>query len=156
MITTTSALGRSSIYNRIRIEGQQFWSSVGFTGGSGEFHFSNGVYKDLRAFAEAHCEATAKSETWGTGFRNKREVIKKCLPRIGLSTNMLYHGVQREIFLAPLAHNALDFLKNERRRPKFYDRPAENLAAAFMKRWLIPRATWDKRYREFNRETYRL
>ena len=86
LVTTTSALGRSSIYNRIKLDGYEYWRSLGFTQGSGEFHFSNGVYQKLRAFAEANSQPTAKKSAWGKGFRSKREVVKKCLPLIGLST----------------------------------------------------------------------
>ena len=39
MITTTSALGRSSMYNRIRFRDRLLFNPVGYTTGSGEFHF---------------------------------------------------------------------------------------------------------------------
>jgi len=68
LITTTSALGRSSVYNRMSIGGFDYWHSVGFTKGFGEFHFSNGVYGAIREFAENHCEPTAKQAAWGSGF----------------------------------------------------------------------------------------
>src|SRR5690606_18661658 len=41
MLTTSSALGRSSIYNRLRYQGQLVYRSVGYTRGSGEFHFTH-------------------------------------------------------------------------------------------------------------------
>ncbi len=47
LITTASALGRSSIYNRLRFRDQEVFLSTGYTTGSGEFHLSSGVYKDL-------------------------------------------------------------------------------------------------------------
>lgn len=156
MVTTTSALGRSSIYNRIRINGQQYWTSLGFTQGSGEFHFSNGVYGDIRAYVEKYCEPTAKHVAWGTGFRNKREVIRKCLSQIGLSADLIYHGIRREIFAAPLGRDAIRFLKGEVKRPCFYDWPASELSEAFKDRWLIGRAERKGEYREYNREEYRL
>jgi hypothetical protein len=156
LVTTTSALGRSSIYNRIRIDGQQYWTSVGFTHGSGDFHFSNGVYDKIRAYVEAHCKPTAKHAAWGNGFRNKREVIKKCLPAIGLSTNMLYHGIRREIFVAPLGHNALPFLRGDLHRLHLFRWPAEHLFRLFADRWLMARAERMPQYRDFNREQYRL
>ncbi len=39
LITTTSALGRSSIYNRVKYRKRLVMESVGFTSGWGEFHF---------------------------------------------------------------------------------------------------------------------
>ncbi|MGH8472355.1 MAG: Druantia anti-phage system protein DruA [Gammaproteobacteria bacterium] len=72
LITTTSALGRSSLYRRIRFEDSPIYISVGFTRGSGEFQFANGVSEDLRRFAVDRCDATAKDARWGKGFRNRR------------------------------------------------------------------------------------
>ena len=156
MITTTSALGRSSIYNRIRAAGHNYWISVGFTQGSGEFHFSNGVYDKIRAYVEVNCKPTAKHKAWGDGFRNKREVIKKCLSLLGLSPDMLYHGIRREIFVAPLGSDALSFLRGESRHPLFFDWPAAHLFRVFADRWLMDRAERMQQYKDFNREQYRL
>jgi len=156
LLTTTSALGRSSIYNRMKLNGRQFWTSVGYTQGSGEFHFSNGVYADMRAFAESKCDPSAKQAAWGKGFRNKREVIKKCLPRVGLSSDLMYHGVQREIFVAPLAEGALSLLRGDVQLPCFWDSPADQLSDAFLQRWLLPRAERVLEFLEFDRESYRL
>ena len=47
LVTTASALGRSSLYNRIRVGNRTVFESVGFTDGWGEFHFSDGVYERL-------------------------------------------------------------------------------------------------------------
>lgn len=156
LVTTTSALGRSSIYNRIRINGRHYWTSLGFTQGSGEFHFSNGVYGDMRAYVEKHCTPTAKQAAWGTGFRNKREVIRKCLSTIGLPADLIYHGIRREIFAAPLGSHALPFLNGQVQDPCFHDWPASELAEAFKERWLVARATRKPEYREYRREQYRL
>jgi hypothetical protein len=156
LVTTTSALGRSSIYNRLRLNGEPIFQSVGFTRGSGEFHFTNGVYRDLRAFAEQNCIATAKDSRWGMGFRNRREIIRKTLPALGLKTDLIYHGVQREIFVAPLAHNTRDFLQGEHSRLRWFHRSAADLFESFRERWLLPRAQRDQRYRDFLRESYRL
>ena len=156
LVTTTSALGRSSLYNRLRLHGEPVFHGVGFTRGSGEFHFTNGVYQDLRAFAEQNCIATAKDTRWGTGFRNRREVIRKTLPALGLKTDLIYHGVEREIFVAPLAHNTRGFLRGEHSRLRWFHRSAADLFEAFRERWLLPRAQRDSRYREFSRESYRI
>jgi hypothetical protein len=122
LITTTSALGRSSVYNRLRLGERLLYQSVGFTKGSGEFHFSNGLYGALTQFAEENCEPTAKQKRWGTGFRNRREVIKKCLPALGLSSDWVYHGIEREVFVVPLARNTREFLKGRHTRLLWYQR----------------------------------
>ena len=156
LLTTTSALGRSSLYNRLRYGGRTAYESVGFTSGSGDFHFSNGFYGDLRELAARHCEATAKHPSWGAGFRNRRELVRKTLPLLGLSTKLQYHGVRREIFAAPLARNARAFLKGEDDDLKLHDHSVDDVFAWFRRRWLLPRAGRDDRYRAFDRESYRL
>lgn len=156
LITTTSALGRSSIYNRICINGIRYWHRIGATEGWGEFHFSNGVYTDIRAYAERWCKPTAKKEPWGGGFRNKREVVRKVLSRIGLSTDLGNHGIQREIYGAPLGRDALAFLRGETQRPRFFNATESEIWAAFRDRWFLARAERCPGFATFERESYRL
>jgi len=156
LVTTTSALGRSSLYNRLRYRGELVFQSVGFTRGSGDFHFSNGFYDELRQFAVERCDATAKHARWGDGFRNRRELLRKALPLLGLSRELVYHGVQREIFVAPLAPNSAAFLRGEHQRLRPHGRTADELFQWFRDRWLLPRAARDDRYRAFDPESYRL
>jgi hypothetical protein len=130
--------------------------SLGYTRGSGEFHFGNGFYSDLRAIAEANCEATAKDSRWGTGFRNRRELLLKALPLLGLSRELVYHGVQREIFAAPLGHNAVEFLRGEHQQLRPCGHGVDVLFDWFRKRWLLPRAARDDSYGTFEAESYRL
>jgi hypothetical protein len=156
LITTTSALGRSSLYNRLRYQDRLLYHSVGFTRGSGEFHFSNGLYGVISDFAEENCEPTAKHRRWGRGFRSRREVVKKCLAKLGLSTELLYHGIQREIFVAPVAQNARQFLRGEEPDLIPYDYPAHELFQWFRERWLLPRSLRDGRYKKWEPQAWTL
>jgi len=156
MLTTTSALGRSSLYNRLTYQNRLVYRPVGFTQGSGEFHFSNGVYHHIREYAEEHCEPTAKQDDWGDGFRNRREVIRKCLSKLGFSTRWMYHGVEREVFAIPLARNTRQFLRGEHVRLFWHHQSVADLFGWFRERWLLPRACRDKRYRTFDSVAYRL
>jgi hypothetical protein len=156
LVTTTSALGRSSLYNRIRLGGRKILEPVGYTAGSGEFHFSNGIYGDIVAFANAHFEPTAKNERWGEGWRSRREVVRRTLRELDLQPDMVYHGVRREIYVAPLASNSREFLCGEHSRVQWYHTSAPELFDSFRERWLMPRATRDTRYRNFEPETLRL
>ena len=77
MITTTSALERSSMYNRLKcaepnlssqpdieiehLEKRLVFQRVGHTQGFGEFHFSNGIYGALTAYAKSNATATASA-----------------------------------------------------------------------------------------------
>ena len=156
LLTTNSALGRSSLYNRLRYGGQQAFQRVGYTRGSGDFQFSNGFYDDLRKFALEYCDATAKHALWGDGFRNRRELVRKTLPLLNLPGELLYHGIKREIFVAPLAENTREFLKGDDQRLQWHNRTVDELFEWFRTRWLLPRAERDSRYLHFEKESYRL
>jgi hypothetical protein len=156
MITTTSALGRSSVYNRLRLEGRPLFLRVGFTKGSGEFQFSNGLYGEITEYAVKHCSPTAKHEQWGNGFRNRREVIKKCLPAIGLSSEWLYHGIEREIFVVPLARNTREFLRGQHSRLMWYGQSEMQIFEYFKDRWLLPRSKRDQSYKYWRPKEWRL
>ena len=156
LVTTTSAFGRSSIYNRIRINGTQYWTSLGFTQGTGDFHFSNGIYEDIKSFVEKNCVPTDKHVAWGGGFRNKREIIRKCLMHLGLSHKLRNHGIRREIFAAPLGNDAIPFLRSEVSHPGFYDWPVSKLSEDFKERWFIGRAERIPDFKDYSREQYRI
>jgi hypothetical protein len=87
---------------------------------------------------------------------NRRETVRKCLVSLGLSDDWLYHGIQREIFVIPLASNAAEFLRGEHVELEAYNQSAAELFDWFRERWLLPRAEKNKKYLEFDPETYRL
>jgi hypothetical protein len=156
LVTTTSALGRSSVYNRIKYNDRILFYSVGYTVGSGDFHFINDIYNEIVTFARKNCKPTAKRKEWGKGFRNRREVIRKVLSFLGLSSRLAYHQVRREVFAVPLASNAKEFLRGEDNHLNYFDQPVNLLFEWFRERWMLPRAKRDGRYRSFNPDTLRL
>jgi hypothetical protein len=156
LITTTSALGRSSIYSRVKFNERTLLHPLGYTRGSGEFHFSNGLYAPISDYAGRYCKPTAKQEAWGTGFRSRREVVRKTLGHLGLSTDWLYHGIQREVYAIPLARNAREFLRGTHSRLRWFDQSAADLFEFYRDRWLIPRSQRDTSYRYVNAESMRI
>jgi hypothetical protein len=148
LVTTSSALGKSSVYNRIRLDGQPVLRSVGYTSGSGEFHFANGLYTDLLAYAEENLEPSAKHDQWGGGWRNRREVVRRTLRDLGLHPDMLYHGIKREVFVAPVATNTRRFLTGVNSSLRYRRRRASDLFDAFRERWLLPRAERNASFRQ--------
>ncbi|HEU4738596.1 MAG TPA: Druantia anti-phage system protein DruA [Solirubrobacterales bacterium] len=155
LLTTASALGRSSVYSRLRLPGRKVAIGVGFTRGSGDFQFANGLYDALSAYAAKNCTPTAKNSDWGSGFRNRREVVKKALQHLGLSDALMYHGVEREIFVFPLGEDTREALTNGSELSP-YPESVEYMAAFWKLRWLLPRAVRDDRYKSFHRDSWRL
>ncbi|RKU29483.1 hypothetical protein C6497_06125 [Candidatus Poribacteria bacterium] len=156
LITTTSALEKSSLYNRLKYKKHLAYERVGHTQGYGEFHFSNGIYNSLTEFAKSNSNATASHESWGSGFRNRQEVVQKTIGALGLPKNWLNHGIKREIYVAQLADNTRAFLRGEVDKLNYYVRPKNKLFRWFRKRWLLPRSMRDLRYREWEPEEWKL
>ena len=156
LIMTSSALGRSSVYNRIRFNGKLLYLPLGYTKGYGEFHFHNSVYERMLRVAAAASEPTAKHSSWGRGWRSRREVLRKALPVIGLSRDLVWHGVERQVFAVPLAANAREYLCGETEELRALDLPAEALTEAHRERWLLPRASRTGRWRRFEPEAWKL
>ncbi len=172
LITTTSALERSSLYNRLkcaepnlsaqpsvpmeRLEKRLVFERVGHTQGFGEFHFSNGIYGALTNYAKSNAEATASHESWGTGFRNRQEVVQKALANLELPKSWLNHGIKREIYVAPLAENTCAFLCGNDSELNYYDQPASELFKWYRERWLLDRSKRDERYKEWKPEKWKL
>jgi hypothetical protein len=156
LITTQSALGRSSIYNRAKHHDRLLLQSIGFTAGYGEFQFANGLYQALTDYAGKYCRPTAKATAWGDGFRNRREVIRKSLVSLKLPGQWSHHGIKREVFAVPLAENAQAVLRGDTNDPDWRSVSAGDLANWWQERWLRPRAARRSDYLQFERSSYAL
>lgn len=174
LVTTSSALGRSSVYSRLyrphdpKIVTAQNGSRaplafepVGFTQGTGDFHFSGAIYEELAEFARSLGSDGGPShrhERWtGGGFRNRREVIQRSLEGLGLDSRALRaHGVKRQVFLNPLAENSYAWLRGEDAQLRWQDHTAAQLGEWWKARWALPRSTRDARWRSFEPESWRL
>jgi hypothetical protein len=162
MITTSSALGRSSVYNRLTDPvGSLAFQPVGYTQGSGDFHLSGEIYEELARFALDRTPegATYRHERWpgGKSFRNRREVIQRALDALGMdSRRMRVHGVRRQVFLAPLAANACAWLRGETTELAWRTWSAEEMASWWRERWAMGRAERVSAWRKFDPTDLRL
>lgn len=79
LVTTTSALGRSSIYNRLSFRGRKVFQSLGFTKGYGHFHFTKEVFGEIRAFLEEMKDPIVRMYRYGQGPNWRYRVLEKGL-----------------------------------------------------------------------------
>lgn len=161
LLTTSSALGRSSVYNRLnRPDGNLAFRPVGYTSGTGDFHFSGSIYKELADYAASTTPAgvTQRHERWtGDTFRNRREVIQRALDSLGYDSRKLrVHGIRRQVFLAPLAANALDWLRGESQSLDWSTLDCGSLGTWWLQRWAIRRAARVPDWQRFDPESWRL
>jgi len=136
-LTTTSAFGRSSLYNRLRYNSTIIAESLGYTDGYGSFHLME-LYPLFREFLESQGISTRGG--FGTGPRRKWQTMVRALARLGFSADLLRHGVKREAFLFPLVDNLKDYLEGQDTEPTYRDLPFADLAIYWRERWLLPRA----------------
>lgn len=109
-LTTQSAFGRSSMYNRLTgPDGRLQWIRIGETRGTGDFQFNGETYRALSDLANEVASATGGgvSTSWKSGgFRNRKEVVFVALSELGLDPRALrVHGIARDIYIAPLVEN---------------------------------------------------
>jgi len=140
-VTTTSALGRSSVYNRLKLGSTTYLKQLGFTEGWGHFHVPDSIFEDVRTYLRRRRHAYAKGFKFGDGPNWRLRALRLAMGLVGLRPELLRHGLKREVFIAELATNAREILKGTRKRPK-YDGllSAAEIARLAKERWIVPRA----------------
>jgi hypothetical protein len=141
VLTTSSALGRSSLYNRLRLSTSPRTDFVhlGMTGGWGHFAVGDELFRRLRGFLLANDHSYANGYRYGTGPNWRLRTIRAAMGLLGIEDSLLNHGIQREVFGVELASDAREQLR-EGFTSNFPDRPsADELAAAALERWVVPR-----------------
>jgi hypothetical protein len=148
-LTTTSAFGRSSLYNRLSYDGTIIAESLGYTEGYGTFHLME-LYPLFREFLESQGISTRGG--FGTGPRRKWQTMVRALDRLGLSSDLLRHGVKREVFLFRLVNNLEAYMEGRDAEPVYRNLPFSELAAWWRERWLLPRAERVDGWQEWRKE----
>jgi hypothetical protein len=152
-VTTSSALGRSSIYNRLNLSGHAVFESIGDTSGWGHFHISDELFDDLRGYLKSVGDAYADAHEYGHGPNYRLRLIRKALRLLGLDPDMAKHGLPREVFFCSLADNAFSFLRGDHKKVHYGKLPTvEETSAAALERWVQPRAVRRPEFRLWPKE----
>ena len=157
LVTFTSALGRSSIYNRVKLyNGSSEEPAVvlhrrGVTKGFGHFQISEEHFLQLRQILleDEHHNISPKM---GTGPNWKIRVARAGLEKIGFedANAVLRHGIQREVYVMPIADNTIEFLRGQQEKPLFDNQyGVGEIAEMAKRRWLIPRAARKREFSDF-------
>lgn len=154
LITTSSALGRSSVYNRIAVNGRQIFQAIGYSEGFGHFQFSESLFRDLAALTRT--PGSERENEYGHGPNWKFRTIRKALAQLDLPGDLLRHGIRRQLFIAPVAHNWIEYLRGETSAIQSSTQPLEHLAAYFRERWAIPRGARCPGYKDWDHDDMRL
>lgn len=157
LVTVTSALGRSSLYNRLRLTDPDRpgrllvdLRPVGWTTGYGHFQVDDLLFRRVRAYLESLGHPYANGHRFGSGPNWRMRVLRVALEELGLDGGLLKHGIRRQVFAMPLAENWREYLAGREPVPVLERPPMAAIAGAALSRWVIPRAERHPAYRDFD------
>lgn len=152
-VTTSSSMGRSSLYNRIKLNGVGYYESIGYTLGWGHFHITDDLFAQMREYLRLSKHPYADDHRFGHGPNWRLRTIRTALRQLGINESVLRHGIQREVFFCPLAENAQHILATGKGRPDLSTlKTVEEISSLARARWIEPRATRRDEYKAWRRE----
>ncbi|WP_164968633.1 Druantia anti-phage system protein DruA [Arcobacter sp. F155] len=134
-LTTTSAFGKSSIYNRLKINKHLVAKSLGYTKGYGSFHINEILFQKIIQFLEEEDIDTHRS--FGSGPSTRIRLLNKAFRLLDIP-GLEQHGLKREFFIFENVSNLKGVLHNKE-EPKYYDYKFSKLVEYWKKRWAIAR-----------------
>ena len=147
-ITTSSSMGRSSVYNRLKLGGIQYLKSIGYTGGWGHFHIPDRLFTELRDYLREIGHPYADKHRFGQGPNWRLRTTRAGLSALDFKEDLLRHGIQREVFICQLASNATQILKSGKGKPELTSLlSTRDIAELAIDRWIVPRAKRRPEYR---------
>jgi len=149
-ITTTGAFGKSSIYNRLKFNGEVVAKFIGYTQGSGTFHISNALYEDLVVYLKKRGFDIERG--YGNGPSRKLRLIDQALQLLGF-TNGVTHGIKRAVYLFPMVENLKEVIQSNK-KPIWYHRNTAEITQFWKERWAMPHAQKSKNYQDFSKNDF--
>lgn len=140
-VVTTSSMGRSAVYNRLKLGGTQYLKSIGFTGGWGHFHIPDWLFVELRDYLRDLDHQYADQHAFGQGPNWRLRTTRAALKALGFKDDLMRHGIQREVFICQLATNAAKLLHSGSGKPDTQSLlSVREIGELALNRWLIPRS----------------
>jgi hypothetical protein len=149
-ITTTSAFGKSSMYDRLKYKNEIVAQPLGYTEGAGSFHISEALFLEILELLKSQGVKTERK--YGNGPSRRLRLLAKSFRLLGLP-NFEFHGLKREYFLFPLVRNLCEVIQRLE-KPLWYERPFGELAEYWKNRWALPRAKRKDAWKNFNAATF--
>jgi len=156
-VTTSSSMGRSSVYNRLRLGEQWYFRQIGYSEGWGHFHISDELFTRLRAFLRSKDHGYADHNRFGNGPNWKMRTIRAAMELLGFDPNVLRHGIKREIFICSIADNAYEVLNtpcNLHASAAWNTLQSTNeISMLGVERWVMPRSIRRAEYGNYNKKS---
>ncbi len=152
LLTVTSALGRSSLYNRLKLPGTMEFQRIGQTMGWGHFHIPQPLFLLMRELLRREGHTYASGHEFGQGPNWRLRTAREAVKRVGLDPHLLRHGISREVYGSPLVSNWRECLLGTDEVHTVVRPSASTIGMQAVNRWLIPRARTRYEYQQWTRE----
>lgn len=149
-ITTTSAYGKSSVYERIKYENELVANFLGYTSGAGTFQLPEELYQKCLKLLEQ--EGSSVKRGYGSGPSRKMKLISSAFTKLKIK-NFQYHNIKRGMYLIPLVKN-LENVIHQNEDPEFFDRDFSALSKYWLERWAIPRSNRTDQWKKFKFDSF--
>jgi hypothetical protein len=150
-VSTSSAFGRSSLYNRLKLDDRWIFKPIGYTAGCGHFHISDSLFDSMRDYLKYMQDDYADSHQFGSGPNWRFRVIRKTLTLLGMNPDIIRHGFTREVFFCPIANNAINFLNGNVKKPSYKNlMDVKRMTQLAIERWVYPRSVRQPFFRQWD------
>jgi hypothetical protein len=154
-VTVTSALGRSSIYNRLKLDGDLIFQSLGYTEGWGHFHVPEDLIQKIIDLLRTKKNSNVDAYNFGEGPNWRFRVLRDGLKMLSMDPRLLNHGYQREVFFSAISNNFRQILCGERKRPDYSSlRSVPEISNLALHRWIVPRSISRPDFRAYRKESF--
>lgn len=152
LITTTSAFGRSSLYNRLKLGPQPLFHSLGYTQGYGHFHVPEPIFDLMRDYLRRKKNSYSNNFEYGQGANWRLRVVREACTLAQLSPGFRKHGVKREVFACEIASNARAVLRGETSTADYESLlTVTEMGLLARERWMVPRALREDSYQDWSK-----
>jgi len=154
-VTVTSALGRSSIYNRLKLGDDLIFRGLGYTEGWGHFHIPEELFEKITCLLKSKRNGNVEAYNFGQGPNWRFRMLRDGLKLLGMEPGLLNHGYRREVFFSGVADNHMEILNEKQKRARYEGvKSVSELSAIAVERWVRPRSISRPDYRTQVKETF--
>lgn len=150
-VTTTSAFGKSSIYNRLKYKGRLLAEPIGYTKGYGTIHLET-LYPTIIEMLRAEPDGFT-SGGYGNGPKIRWQNFARALSKLGLPYSYFEHGLQREVFLFRFVENLESGMAGGQFGSPLNLRVSE-FADYWKERWALPRTGRVSDWKNLSKKNY--
>ncbi len=153
LVTTSSALGKSSVYNRLKLMGHTYFEPIGYTKGWGHFHIPNSLFADIREYLSVVKHPYANGHQFGSGPNWRMRATKVAFQNMNLDSDLLKHGVFREVYICKFVKNYTNLLSGKSKTPNNIKlRSVKEIGELALERWMLPRSKRNPGFVDWKKE----